>query len=103
MSDSSTRRTVIVTGAGLGIGAAIATRLGRDGLAVVVADCDGPAARATAATIGGNAIAIAADVVYLLLLMLCCYGSRVCARVGWHVGLILLVVLPLVLCVVCVF
>jgi NAD(P)-dependent dehydrogenase (short-subunit alcohol dehydrogenase family) len=53
-------RTGIVTGAGGGIGRAIAKRLGGDGMAVAVLDRDGAAARAVADEIGG--LALAADV-----------------------------------------
>lgn len=54
-----------VTGAGRGIGAAIARGLAREGSAVVVADVDGAVAAEVAATIeqaGGTAVSIAADV-----------------------------------------
>jgi NAD(P)-dependent dehydrogenase (short-subunit alcohol dehydrogenase family) len=54
-------RVGIVTGAGRGIGAAIASRLVADGLAVVVADVDLPAAERHAATLT-NAIACEVDV-----------------------------------------
>lgn len=55
----------LVTGAGAGIGAAIARRLAEEGAAVAVADLDADAARATADAIteaGGRAIAVTCDV-----------------------------------------
>jgi NAD(P)-dependent dehydrogenase (short-subunit alcohol dehydrogenase family) len=58
-------RTAIVTGAGSGIGRAIALALADEGVAVVVADIDGPRAEATAAAIGANgatAVATVTDV-----------------------------------------
>jgi len=58
-------RVAIVTGAGRGIGAAIATRLAGDGLAVAALDLDESAAEQTAAQIaaaGGRALAVRADV-----------------------------------------
>jgi 3-oxoacyl-[acyl-carrier protein] reductase len=54
----------VVTGAGGGLGASIARRLGREGWSVVVNDIDEPAARAVADTIerdGGRALALSAD------------------------------------------
>ena len=58
-------RTAIVTGAGSGIGLAIAERLAEDGLAVAIFDRDGDAAQSAAAKIGaagGTAIGLTVDV-----------------------------------------
>ncbi|PYM80065.1 MAG: 3-oxoacyl-ACP reductase, partial [Candidatus Rokuibacteriota bacterium] len=55
-------KTALVTGAARGIGYAIAARLATHGARVAVADVDGPAAEAAAARIGGDAVAVAADV-----------------------------------------
>ncbi|WP_413876433.1 SDR family NAD(P)-dependent oxidoreductase [Albidovulum sp.] len=54
-------RTAIVTGAGSGIGAAIARELAASGATVVVADLDAGHARAVAEEIGGTAFAQACD------------------------------------------
>ncbi|MDO5504132.1 MAG: 3-hydroxybutyrate dehydrogenase [Actinomycetia bacterium] len=50
-----TQRTVLVTGAGSGIGAAIALRSGADGHRVIVADRDAAAAEKVADEVGGQA------------------------------------------------
>jgi 3-oxoacyl-[acyl-carrier protein] reductase len=58
-------RVALVTGAGAGIGAAVAWRLGEEAARVVAVDRDGAAAEAVAASIagdGGDAIGLAADV-----------------------------------------
>src|SRR5688572_25976895 len=55
----------VVTGAGNGIGKAVAERFGQEGARVVVADVDGASAEAVASGIsasGGKAIAVPTDV-----------------------------------------
>ena len=60
-TETGTRRTAIVTGAGSGIGRGIALRLAQDGLAVAVLDLDPDAAdrvAAEAADLGADALAM---------------------------------------------
>lgn len=55
-------KAAIVTGAGAGIGLAIAQRLADEGARVLCADIDGDSAQAAATKIGGGAVAHRADV-----------------------------------------
>jgi 3-oxoacyl-[acyl-carrier protein] reductase len=55
-------KTALVTGAASGIGKTIAQTYVREGARVAVVDIDGEAAKATARTIGNNAIALRCDV-----------------------------------------
>lgn len=55
-------RTALITGAGRGMGEAIARHLAAQGAVVAVADIDAVAARSVAASIGGRSIAVSMDV-----------------------------------------
>ena len=57
-----TGQTAIVTGAGTGIGEAIAQRLATAGARAAIVDIDGKAAKEVAGKIGGGAFAVEADV-----------------------------------------
>jgi meso-butanediol dehydrogenase/(S,S)-butanediol dehydrogenase/diacetyl reductase len=62
MSGTVQDKSIIVTGAGRGIGAEIARDLARNGARVCVADLNEDAAKSVAASIGGSAIAAKVDV-----------------------------------------
>jgi meso-butanediol dehydrogenase/(S,S)-butanediol dehydrogenase/diacetyl reductase len=62
MSGTVGGKSIIVTGAGRGIGAEIARELARNGASVCVADLSGGAAESVAASIGSSAIAVKVDV-----------------------------------------
>jgi NAD(P)-dependent dehydrogenase (short-subunit alcohol dehydrogenase family) len=55
-------RVALITGAGSGIGEAIAYAMGRAGARIVAVDVDGPAAARTASAIGGDASNFVCDV-----------------------------------------
>lgn len=60
-----TGQSALITGAGRGIGLAVAKTLAREGAAVAIADLDGDRAKSAAAAVeaqGGRALAITADV-----------------------------------------
>jgi NAD(P)-dependent dehydrogenase (short-subunit alcohol dehydrogenase family) len=56
------KNTAVITGAGSGIGKALAERLIREGMRVAVLDIDAANAQSTAASLGDAALAIACDV-----------------------------------------
>jgi NAD(P)-dependent dehydrogenase (short-subunit alcohol dehydrogenase family) len=60
--DSFEGRVVVITGAGSGLGAALAAGFGQEGAVVVAVDIDGEAARQTASKIGNGSRSFATDV-----------------------------------------
>ena len=60
--DSFEGRVVVITGAGSGLGAALAAGFGQEGAVVVAVDIDGEAARQTASKIGNGSRSFAVDV-----------------------------------------
>src|ERR1700712_1481131 len=62
MSDRVAGRSIVVTGAASGIGAAIARGLAAEGAFVTIADLDLEAAERVAASIGDAALAVRVDV-----------------------------------------
>lgn len=64
MTDQATRRVALIAGGAGGMGAAIATRLSREGYAVAIADLDSERLTATVETLttgGGDALAVSLD------------------------------------------
>lgn len=62
MNESNADRTVLITGAASGLGAAMARRFHRAGWAVIIADRDGEGARSLADELGENASDLVMDV-----------------------------------------